>query len=370
MARQNPYPEAWQQFSKATAEHKPFVLHDVDLYRHIRCKAPHTSMYAFEVITAPGYLTIVGDIADGYTFSRIRDMIDFFTVDEQYRSYYDDGAPMIDFRYWAEKLLGPGGPKKAEKFSGAKFKQTIADNLNEDRSEIAEELAELQKELAELQKEHNAPGGSPLSDYETDHLEYLEYLALPIADAESMKSQLRIIDRLLEEIDEIAGADDEQAAISFCENEAGRFISEDWWEYSFDDFDHHFILTCYAIDFAVQRWNEYTRTTPGKASDPFVLVGGGVVHNNPALPVWDLDNLFDPDYIEYSPESATESNLAFVEEVLDAGYGAYLTGDVEDALKLLEDGGALAQTEAAQREKSALAKLRERFTKQKHPKPE
>lgn len=350
MSRKNPYPQVWQQFQEATAEHKPFVLHDVDLYRHIRCKAPHTSMYAFEVITVPGYLTTVGDIADGYTFSRIRDMIDFFTVDEQYRSYYDDGAPMIDFRYWAEKLLGPGGPKKAEKFSGAKFKQTITDKLNEDRSEIAEELAE-------LQKEHNAPGSSPLSDYETGHLEYL-------------KSELRVIDRLLEEIDEIAGADDEQAAISFCENEAGRFISEDWWEYSFNDFDHHFILTCYAIDFAVQRWNEYTRTTLGKASDPFVLLEGGVVQNNPALPVWDLDNLFDPDYIEHSPESAAESNLAFVEEILDAGYGAYTTGDVEEALRLLEDGGALAQTEAAQREKSALAKLRERFTKQKHPKPE
>lgn len=53
-------------------------------------------------MTWPGYLSITGDIADGWTFHRCHDMFDFFnTLD---CPYYSDGAPYINVDYWAEKL--------------------------------------------------------------------------------------------------------------------------------------------------------------------------------------------------------------------------------------------------------------------------
>ena len=55
-------------------------------------------------MTWPGYLAVVGDIANGYVFSRIADMLDFF--DSARRDRYSDGCPVIDLRYWAEKLCG------------------------------------------------------------------------------------------------------------------------------------------------------------------------------------------------------------------------------------------------------------------------
>ena len=90
-------------FTAHTAEHELTVLADRSLdaaepmpYRHLRLAQPGTSMYHWEIVTWPGHLSTVGDIADGYTFSRVYDMVDFFTpAPEPYR---------INPGYWAEKL--------------------------------------------------------------------------------------------------------------------------------------------------------------------------------------------------------------------------------------------------------------------------
>ena len=92
-----------EAFSAHTAEHTLTVLHDRSLdlvdpqpYRHLRFAANGSRMYSWDIITWPGHLATVGDIADGYTFSRVHDMVDFFEpLPTPYR---------INSGYWAEKL--------------------------------------------------------------------------------------------------------------------------------------------------------------------------------------------------------------------------------------------------------------------------
>src|SRR5699024_10364573 len=72
------------------------------LYRHLRMAAPGTSMWHWEVVTWPGHLSITGDVADGFPFRRIPDMLDFFHLAGPPRNWYADPAPIIDHRYWPE----------------------------------------------------------------------------------------------------------------------------------------------------------------------------------------------------------------------------------------------------------------------------
>lgn len=82
---------AAEHFAADTAEHQLTVLHDSGLYRHLRCKAPRTNAYWFDITTWPGHLAISGDMGS-FTFARERDMLPFF------RSKYG-----INPHYWAQK---------------------------------------------------------------------------------------------------------------------------------------------------------------------------------------------------------------------------------------------------------------------------
>lgn len=77
-----------------TRAHEMTVLHDDGLYRHLRFQCPGSSIWYFDIITWPGSLTIRGDIGEGYTFTRSRDMFEFFNHPFGY----------INTVYWAEKL--------------------------------------------------------------------------------------------------------------------------------------------------------------------------------------------------------------------------------------------------------------------------
>lgn len=100
--RPNPYAQAWEIFSGSTQSHELTILHDDGLYRHCRMAVPGTIMWSWEIITWPGHLAIAGDIGDGYTFSRLDDMFEFFGSRQD--GYYPDGSPFINVDYWAEKL--------------------------------------------------------------------------------------------------------------------------------------------------------------------------------------------------------------------------------------------------------------------------
>lgn len=75
--------------------HTMTVIKDDGQHRHLRFRNNGSFNQAFEIITWPGYLAIVGDMGD-YVFARITDMFEFFRGNS------------INLSYWAEKVQASG----------------------------------------------------------------------------------------------------------------------------------------------------------------------------------------------------------------------------------------------------------------------
>jgi hypothetical protein len=111
---------AAERFKADTAKHELTVLHEDGLYRHLRLQQPGTGHHWFDLITWPGSLAIKGDMGS-YTFSRDRDMLDFFR-----RSAYNGGP---NLSYWAEKLDAADAQSGVRAYSEELLRQHIADDL-------------------------------------------------------------------------------------------------------------------------------------------------------------------------------------------------------------------------------------------------
>lgn len=104
-----------KQFKQDTAQHQMTILHDEDLYRHLRFRSPKNSLYWFDLVTWPGSLVIRGDV-NGYMFTRLRDMFEFFR---------NDGYG-INPHYWAEKL--ENSRDSAQEYSEDLFRQLVVEH--------------------------------------------------------------------------------------------------------------------------------------------------------------------------------------------------------------------------------------------------
>lgn len=251
----NPYAGLYENFIEQTRDHVLTVTVDDGLNRRLRVGAPDTGIWSWNIITWPGYLATFGDIADGFMFSRIEDMIDFFDR-RGHRNYFSDGSPSIDFRYWAEKLSG-GRTHDVREYSSEVFIQRVAESL--------EEHAELGAAGQEERRE--------------------EILA------EARRN-----------------ADSEHEAREYLSGNQDLFGQDAYWDWALIDYNIHFIFACYAIDLSVKLWRKYEASVEARAHrrcrDKYILVDGGLVQNNPALPVFDLDVL-DSDFPNH--ESASEA---------------------------------------------------------------
>ncbi|WP_369213893.1 hypothetical protein [Streptomyces flavofungini] len=116
----NDYPEIAERFARDTAKHEMTVLHDNGLYRHLRFRAPRFSEYWFEIVTWPGSLAIRGDVGDGYVFTRLTDMFEFFRSDRS----------GINPHYWAEKL--GGGRASVKEYSEEALRQRVVEQFVND----------------------------------------------------------------------------------------------------------------------------------------------------------------------------------------------------------------------------------------------
>ncbi|RBO72836.1 hypothetical protein [Microbacterium sp. H6] len=125
------YPEQYGHLLEQTKDHELVVLHEDGLYRHLRFKAPGTSMWHWDVITWPGSLAIRGDIGEGFIFTRTQNMLRFF----------DQGqAPgWINADYWAEKL--DRGSRSVKEFSSKSFRDWLQKAV-EDRDDAAEIMSD------------------------------------------------------------------------------------------------------------------------------------------------------------------------------------------------------------------------------------
>ncbi|MFE6785132.1 hypothetical protein ACFVFF_23035 [Streptomyces sp. NPDC057680] len=189
--------EVGARFRTQTAGHRMKVLHEDGLYRHLWLMNPRNSEYWFEIITWPGCLTIRGDVGDGYTFSRERDMFPFF------RSRRGGINP----HYWAEKL--GSGRRSVKEYSEASFRQHVVERFVEDA----------------------------------------RWGGVPAGTGKAI--QTWILDEDLT---------DERAARNVLEDFAHKgYEFSDAWEWDFHDYQPEFLWSCHAIVWAIRRYDKLTR---------------------------------------------------------------------------------------------------------------
>lgn len=199
MTEQTHYASARHQFDENTKDHEMMILRDEGLYRHVRFKAPGTMMWHFDLITWPGYLAIVGDISEGHIFRRVDDMFEFFRpIQEPWR---------INAGYWAEKLTA--GRSSVKRHSEEQYEQRI-------REAVAEKSEELE------------PADQERLRVALDELLYWE----PYSDS--------------------ASAHESIAGFEFD----GKKVFSDTWEWDFNDYDHHFILSLFAITWGIEKYRK------------------------------------------------------------------------------------------------------------------
>lgn len=103
-----------ERFLVDVTEHEMVVLHDEDLYRHLRFVKPGTGFYWFDLVTWPGRLAITGDMGS-FLFARLPDMFEFFR------------GKQINPDYWAEKM--PGGRDSVMEYSQESFEQQVREHV-------------------------------------------------------------------------------------------------------------------------------------------------------------------------------------------------------------------------------------------------
>lgn len=190
---ENPYPDAWRHFSEQTKDHELEVLHEDGLYRRLRMSTKGSWVWHWEIVTWPGHLCMIGDIGQGWAFSRDTDMFEFFRRRGDHR--YSDGSPWIDFRYWSEKTSMPWTTRE---FSPEIFRAKVREALDETRLHPSE-VKDLLNFAGEVESEEYAR--NMLASYE-------------------------------------------------------EFLGGNTWEWNLKDFSTQFLLTCYAIEDTVRAWDE------------------------------------------------------------------------------------------------------------------
>lgn len=194
------YPKQYAMLLAEVTEHQLEVLHSDGLYRHLRFAKPGTGMWSFELITWPGYLTIVGDIGAGYTFARVPDMLTFF----------DTGQPggHINASYWSEKLTRGAHP--VLRYSEDKFTEHVHAKTNE--------LAKRLKKKAQVAELRSAVEDEILSCAwnEEDAARALEVFVF-----------------------------------------ADRYLDEHVEPESFVDYDHHFLIALHAILWGAKKYHAH-----------------------------------------------------------------------------------------------------------------
>lgn len=194
----NEYPEIAARFARDTAGHEMTVLHDDGLYRHLRFNNPQYGEYWFDLITWPGSLVMRGDVGDGYIFTRLPDMFEFFRADRRWG---------INPHYWAEKL--GGGRQSVKEYSETAFRQIVGELF------------------VDAVRFNDAPRGI----------------------GKAVRAE--ILDQDLS---------DEGEARKLLESfEYQGFDFGETWEFSFSDYDSSFLWCCHAIVWGIGRYDKVTR---------------------------------------------------------------------------------------------------------------
>lgn len=237
-------------FARDVAEHRMIVKLDHGLHRHLVFEQrEHAWNDRFELITAPGSLTITGD-RGAHTFRRMTDMFQFFRMAHSPYSYG------INPGYWAEKL--PDSGRSVKVYSEGTFKALLDEHMDDWRTG-----AEQRQQHYELDK----------LDWDTARPEQ----RWPRGDIREPKAP-----KTLEEIWEVIEDHQHYGIGSGYEDGARELLRElerigvvsDTWEWDLSDWDYHFLHNLHAIAWGVQQY------------DNAVKSGRHVVRSGPAA--WDV----------------------------------------------------------------------------------
>jgi hypothetical protein len=194
------YPEIAARFTRDTAAHEMTVLHDDGLYRHLRFTKNRRGYgeYWFDLITWPGRLAMCGDVGDGYVFTRLPDMFEFFRADRDWG---------INPHYWAEKL--GGGRSSVKEYSEELLRQRVVEQFVSD----------------------------------------VRWGGVPAGSGKALRTWV---------LDEDLSSEQEAARI--VEDFAHKgYEFHDVWEWEFRDYDPHFLWACHAIVWGIRRYDKVTR---------------------------------------------------------------------------------------------------------------
>jgi hypothetical protein len=202
------YQQQFDRFNSDVALHAVTVLRDDGLYRHLRCSAGSYHMQ-FEIITWPGYLCYCGDMGS-YVFSRLPDMFRFFR----------GRTAMVDRGYLAEKVIASDKHDGIRRYSDELFEAAIK------------------------------------ADYDA----FIEDHGIGHEEATDLWQCI--------EDDVLSSRDNHQEAISAAESfrwtgerssYKGRQIFCEFWERRLEDYTARFVWCCYAIPWAIARYDAMLR---------------------------------------------------------------------------------------------------------------
>lgn len=202
-----------ESFLKDIADHEMTVLREDGVYRHIRFKRPGTVCMHFDLITWPGSLCYTGDMGT-FVFARLHDMLVFFRPDA-----YAKEAPFkrIDRGYWAKKVEASARDGVTE-FSEEKFNRAVMEHL----------VTWIRDHRAETTKE--------------ERRDLWEAVTSEVIGADS----------------DSGGYRKQCAAHDFIHkvNLGQKFYFRDFWEVNVEEYTQRFAWCCYALRWAVMKYDE------------------------------------------------------------------------------------------------------------------
>jgi len=129
-----------QDFLKNVENHSMTIIRNDGVSRHLWFSREGSRIYYFQIITEPGFLMISGDCGT-FVFERIRDMFEFFRMDESDFSRVKDRQLQINPRYWSEKVIDGGD--RCYKYDAEKSEKSIREYLIERCEDSGEDVDEL-----------------------------------------------------------------------------------------------------------------------------------------------------------------------------------------------------------------------------------
>jgi hypothetical protein len=239
-------------FAADVTGHRLIVRHDAGIYRHLVFQSrEHSWNNRFELITAPGSLTITGD-RGSHTFRRDYDMFSFFRCNP-------DRPHRINASYWAEKL--PNNGREVQKYSEQAARVMIKQYLDEAveerdelRKEFDEENARQLESWAEDLRAEGIEQGDP--DYPPPTPEREKDWPELVAAEEKLEKAYRILSDA--EYDGALAYDESLRPVLRELEEIG--LVGDTWEWDLTDYDFHFLWCLHAIAWGIQQYDKAVRS--------------------------------------------------------------------------------------------------------------